>query len=73
MRGKQWSCDIKRSIATMHTYRLDKQKIALYAGLSTVERLLAKINKGFVVPTHKLIQLKQQRTRVLTEGYIVVC
>lgn len=58
----------------MHVHGLDKHKIVLYTGvgLSTVEHLLAKINKGFIVPMHEPIRLKQQRTRVLREDDIVV-
>ena len=59
----------------MHAHGLDKHKIALYTGigLSTVEHLLAKINRGFVVPTHEPIRPKQQRARVLTEDDVIVC
>lgn len=58
----------------MYAHGIDKHKIVLYTGigLSTVEHLLAKINKGFIVPIHEPIQPKQQRARTLTEDDIVV-
>ena len=58
----------------MHVHGLDKHKIVLYTGvsLSTVEHLLAKINKGFVIPMHEPIRSKQQHVHILTEDDIVV-
>ena len=76
MRGRRWSCDLKRNVAIMHAYGLDKFHISWYTGmgLSTVEQLLAQICKGYVLPSHEPARRPpQQCSRILTKEDIAVC